>query len=439
MREKIERLDLAHELGATFDYQQTVIKSRARYRKIVKARQIGMTTALAIEKLIDAILYDDYVIIIVSPSARQSQRMMRYIKKSFVVLEKKLDTRIPVQKWTNEEVYFHHGSEIHSLPNNPKAIQGFDCDDGTIDEAGLFTRQEGEDIVDALVGSLAAKQGRLTLSGRPRGKRGLLWAYFDPTDTRGKEFEGYKITWKDRARQDYSYGEEVKKHRKILTKFQFAEIYDAEFVDEGVLIFSHELLEAAQDLWKTKNYVLMPPEGTPRGALNRYIGMDFGRKRNLTEIHVLEAVEKDFFRTLTMKSLEKMNFEDQKSYIDALINRIKPVQVKIDERGMGLPLLDYLQRKHGESIIQPLKMTEGKSKEKIILQLRNAFTDLKIAIPEHDKLYEQLHAFQKEYTEAGNVRYFGKVDETDFLDDKVIALAAAIDAAQSKPFTFGVV
>jgi phage FluMu gp28-like protein len=436
---KINREKLSYKLGATFDYQQAVIKSKARYRKIVKARQIGMTTALAIEKLIDTILFDDYVSIIVSPSARQSQRMMRYVKKAFVLLEKQLDTRIPVQKWTNEEVYFHHGSEIHSLPNNPKAIQGFDCDDGTVDEAGLFTTQEGEDIVDALVGSLAAKQGKLTLSGRPRGKRGLLWSYFDPTNPRGKDFESYKITWKDRAKQDEAYGKEVEKHKRILTKLQFAEIYDAEFVDEGVLIFPHELLEAAQNLWRAKRYILMPPEGTPKQDTLKYVGIDFGRKRNLTEIHILEKMEEKLFRTLAMRSLVQMNFEDQKSYIDDMIARVKPTKVKIDERGMGLALLDYLQRKHGESLVEPLKMSERKSKEKIILQLRNHFTDLKLAIPDNDKLYEQLHAFQKDYTPAGNVVYSGKVDETDFLDDKVIALAAAVDAAQSKPFDFGVV
>ena len=37
------------------------------------------------------------------------------------------------------------------------------------------------------------------------------------------------------------------------------------------------------------------------------MGMDFGRKRNLTEIHVLEQVEKNLFRTLCMKSLKNMN------------------------------------------------------------------------------------------------------------------------------------
>lgn len=438
-RVHIDRLALAHKLGATFDYQQQFIDCRDRYRTCRKARQIGMTTCLAIETLIDSILYDDYVTCIVSPSQRQSSRVMRYIKKSLVNLEKILGAVIPTEKFTSEEVFFHHGSEIHSLPNNPLGIQGIDCNNGVVDEAGLFPQNEGDAIIDALVGSLAAKQGRLTVFGRPRGKRGMLWQYWDPTTPRYKEFKHFTVRWSDRGRQDSRYKAEVERHRKILTKLQFDEIYNAEFIDEGVLMFTHEILERAIELYKIERFALMVPEGKPSGKLPRYIGMDFGRKRNLTEIHVLEKRDDGLCRTLMMKSLERMNFEDQKIYIDDLIRRVEPTTVTIDERGMGLALLDYFRSKHGERTIQPLSLTNLKTKEKIVIQCQNAFMDLKLAIPDDEELYDQLHSYQKEITDAGNIRYTGKVDETDFKDDKVVALMAAVDAAQKKPFVFGVI
>lgn len=434
----IDRMVLAKKLGATFDFQQQIIGCKDKYRTVVKPRQAGMTTAFAIEALIDSIIHDDYVTCIVSPTERQSSRMMRYVKKALIKLERILKTRIPTQKFTSKEVFFHHGSEIYSLPNNPSGIQGIDCDNGIVDEAGLLAQKEGEEIMDALVGSLAAKQGRLTISGKPRGKRGMLWGFWDPTAERYKEFTHFKITWKDRARQDKKYGEEVERHRKILPRLQFLETYDAEFLDEGVLIYPHDLLEKATELWKSKRYVLMPPEGKPRQKLPTFMGMDFGRKRNLTEIHVLEQVEKNLFRTLCMKSLKNTNFEDQKAYINAMIDRIKPTRIEMDEHGMGRALLDYYQRKFGERYAVPLRMNNAAMKEKVILQLRNAFTDLILAIPPDDDLYNQLHSFQKEYTDRGNVIYSGKVTETDFMDDKVVAIAAAIDAAQQQPFSFGV-
>ena len=435
---KLDRLSLAYELGATFDYQQKVIACKDRNRTVKKPRQAGMTTAFAIEALLDALILDDYVICIVSPTKRQSDRMMRYIKISLRKLEKKLGFTIPTEKFTTEEVYFHHGSEIYSLPNNPLGIQGIPCNHGIVDEAGLFAAREGDAIADAMIGSLAAKQGRFTVSGRPRGKRGMLWLYWDKSNDKYSEFTHFPITWEDRGRQDPDYGKEVEKHKKILTKIQFDEIYNALFVDEGVLVFPHDLLEASINLFKAKGFVLMHSEGTPDTSSIKYIGMDFGRKRNLTEIHVLEKSEDNLLRSLMMKSLPKVNFEDQKIYIDDLIIRIKPMQVKIDERGMGLPLLDYLVKKHG-NMIQPLKLTNRQTKEKVILQTRNVLADLKLAIPQDDELYEQLHSFQKEYTDAGNIIYTGKVDETDFKDDKVIALVAAVDAAQDSPFNYGVV
>jgi len=199
---KLKRLEVAYKLGATFKYQQDIIACQDRFRTIKKPRQAGMTTAFAIEALIDALIHDNYVIAIVSPTKRQSDRMMRYIKKAFRKLEKELGYLIPTEKFTSEEIYFHHNSEIHSLPNNPLGVQGFDCNHAIIDEAGLFPQSEGEQIIDAVVGSLAAKQGRLTISGRPRGKRGLLWQYWDESHSRYKEFTHFAITWEDRARED---------------------------------------------------------------------------------------------------------------------------------------------------------------------------------------------------------------------------------------------
>jgi len=435
----LNRQELSYKLGATFKFQQDIIACQDKFRTVVKPRQAGMTTAFAIEALLDALIHDNYVICIVSPTLRQSHRMMRYIKKAFRKLEKELNSTIPTEKFTSEEIIFHHGSEIYSLPNNPQGIQGIDANHAIVDEGGLFGTQEGEEIMDALIGSLSAKGGRFTISGKPKGKRGMIWQFWDKSNERYNEFTHFKLTWKDRANQDKLYGEEVAKHKKILTKLQFAETYDAEFVDEGVLVFTHELLEMAQALFKAKGFTLMHSDGTPQTEAKRYVGIDFGRKRNLTEIHVLEKFEDKILRTLMMKSLEKMNFEDQKTYIDDLIVRVRPYQVRVDERGMGLPLLDYLVRKHGENMIKPLNLSNQKTKEHAVLQCRNAFTDSILAIPEHEKLYDQLHSFQREYTEHGNVRYFGKVDETDFLDDKVIALIAAVDAAQSTPFQMEII
>ena len=436
----MNKLDLCYKLGATFKYQQDIIKSEQKYRTVVKPRQAGMTTAFAIEALVDAIIQDNYVICIVSPTSRQSNRMMRYIKKALIHLEKIQGFKIPTEKFTSEEVFFHHGSEIYSLPNNPLGIQGIDCNHAIVDEAGLFPSREGEAIMDALVGSLSAKAGRLTISGKPKGKRGMLWNFWDPSSPRYNEFEHFKITWKDRAAEDPIYEKEVISHKRILSKLQFSETYDAEFIDEGVLIFPHSMLELSTDLWTAKHYTMMSADGTPVGKPKTFAGIDFGRKRNLTEIHILQEEEEGkIYRTLAMKSLERINFEEQKKIIDDIIVRFNLNTLKIDEKGMGLALLDYFQRKWGERKVQPLKLTNQKTKEQIILQLRDAFTDGKLAIPIHDGLHEQLHSYQKEYTDHGNVRYFGKVDETDFQDDKVIALAAAIDAAKNPPFTFGIV
>src|SRR3990167_192086 len=86
-----DKLKWTYDLGATFDYQQKWIADTSTYKLCVKARQVGMTTAIAIDALIDAIFHNEFVILIVSPSQRQSDRLMWYINKAFLRLQKKLE------------------------------------------------------------------------------------------------------------------------------------------------------------------------------------------------------------------------------------------------------------------------------------------------------------------------------------------------------------
>ena len=161
------KLEWARELGATFDYQQRWISDLSKFKLCVKARQIGMTTAISIDSLLTAIYEDEFVILVVSPSQRQSDRLMWYVNKAFSRLQKKLGERISLLTHKRDCMVFKHGSELWSLPNNPSTVMGFDADRVLIDEAGIFPTKEGQQIYEATMGSLAAKDGGMSLSGMP--------------------------------------------------------------------------------------------------------------------------------------------------------------------------------------------------------------------------------------------------------------------------------
>jgi phage FluMu gp28-like protein len=166
------------------------------------------------------------------------------------------------------------------------------------------------------------------------------------------------------------------------------------------------------------------------------MGIDFARKRNLTSIQVLE--DKDgIFRLLYAQDLKKMPFTEQVIFIVDAANRLKADRVIIDETGLGLPMTDHLTEQLG-SRVEGVTFTRH-NKEKIIMDLRACFEDNKLAIPDDETLYDQLHSFQKDVTEQGNIRLTGKVDETDFLDDRVIALSLAVYGLNQSPFDFAIV
>jgi len=428
------RLKIAYDLGATFDYQQAWIKDQSKYKICRKARQVGMTTCLGIESLLDAIIRDNFVVCFVSPTQRQSSRLMRYVHKAFRKFERINKTKIPTEKFREEYIFFHHGSEIWSLPNNPNGIQGIDANRAVIDESGLFGANEGKEIIDAILGSLAAKKGQLYLSGKPKGKRGILWDYWG-TD-KGKLFKQYNVDWEQRAKQDPDYKKEVEIQRGMMAKSHFDETYGAQFLDEGVLVYTHELLETAVKIFEDRHFIVIPRGGTYRGENPISIGIDFAKKRNMTSIIALEKVDDKLYKLIYNQDLKKMAYNDQIDFICNLDKELRGTRITVDETGLGLPMLDVLVQRLGSKVEGVVFSRQ--SKEKLVMDLQACFKDARLAIPNDEVLYDQLHSFQKDYTDQGNVVFSGKVDETDFQDDKVIALSLAVCGLNKSPFQFAI-
>lgn len=428
-----------HPGGRAFDYQQKWAGDRRKFKLGVKARQIGITTTEAVTVLVDGLMWSETeekpnppVTAFCSPSQRQSQRLMQYIQRTKSRIEKFFQTKIIFRKEREDLIILDNHAEIWSLPNNPRTIEGLDLSKGVIDEVGNFTGREDQEVYEAMMGSLAANNGGLSIFGKPRGRRGLFWRLADPDGEYYSTFGVHKFPYTVRAKRDLTYLRAVEQHKKRMSSLAFSENYLCQFVDENIVVFPWELLDRVSIETPTWSMAVRPPS-----EHLVYMGIDFGKKQSRTEVMVIDHQgEKTYLRfNLTLTG----EFEGQKDEIVKAIDHFRPTKVMIDSTGMGIPLGDFLLKMYA-SKIEPVHFS-APTKEKLILTTRNLIEAGALVLPKqkaYDELRDQLHGMEREVLESGKIRYTGKRSETDWLDDKAWALFLACSQLGEGEFQFAI-
>ena len=425
-----------HPNGKAFKYQVAWSEDTSKYKLGVKARQIGMTYTQAVYEFLDCLFWKEseerptpLTTIFCSPSQRQSQRLMSYLMQARTIFERTYGTKIVFRKEREEILVFDNHCEIFSLPNNPRTIEGNPCSKGIIDEAGNFARHDGEAVYSSILASTGAQGGSISVIGAPKGRSGVLWTLADEYGDYANKFSRYNLKWTQRAEEDPKYKKMVLEHKERMSASAFACNYECEFSDETITIFPYDLLKRQTEqypLWSLSSVI---PKDAPI-----YIGIDFGKKVSQTAITAIyheDVKSRVMFHEVTTEDWPK-----QIEYISNIIRLLGPVKVLVDQGGLGGPLVDYL-------LINFAGIVEGvipssSTKEKIVLNCRNLLESGRLILPDHDDLIEQLHGFEKEVTELGNVRYTGKRTETDWLDDRAYSLFLACSQLSEGNWTFTV-
>lgn len=148
-------------------WQERFLNSKAKRIILNCSRQSGKSTTTAALALHEAINIPKSVIVLDSPSLRQSQELMIKFKDFLEMLP---DVRT-LESDTKLTVKFPNGSRVLALPGSEKTIRG-------ISAVTLFVGDEASRIPDPLYNSikpmLAVSNGRLILMSTPFGKRGFF-------------------------------------------------------------------------------------------------------------------------------------------------------------------------------------------------------------------------------------------------------------------------
>ena len=385
-----------------YRYQQEFLKDESRFRLVVKSRQVGFSTIIANEMVRDTLFNRKYLALCVSASERQAMHLLQYAYEQIRPLGPTF------KEETKTSFVLANGSAVYSLPNNPATIRGFMADHVYLDEFAHF--QNDEMMFQAILPSVS-RGGRLTVCSTPMGKRGAFWRLYSDESN---EFTRHKYP------HTVCPELKIKGIKKAMDALSFKAEYCCEFVDESVSFFPYDLIMSCVD-------PSLPEYTSYQGSNLIYVGVDFGKLIDSTVIIALEKLE-DSCRVLHVKEFRQTPFSVQLEYLKHMATAFTAKRIAIDATGYGLPLLEQSQDKLGARV-EGITFTNA-IKGSMITDLRVAFENGTIAIPQNDRLISQLHSLERTVSETGTVRYKHKGSQ---FDDYVWALALAFEGVTSAP------
>ena len=158
------------------------------------------------------------------------------------------------------------------------------------------------------------------------------------------------------------------------------------------------------------------------------VGMDIGRKRDLTVIWVVERVG-DVLWTREVVTLKGAPFAAQDAELDRVFAAYRVRRCCMDATGLGMKPVEDAQRRHGAGKIEGVTFS-GPVKQHLATLGKQAFEDRRVRIPEDKSIRAAHHAVRKTSTITGAARFDADRNETGHADEfwaHMLALFAAAD------------
>ncbi len=251
-RERTDPCLMARRAGIVPDlWQADLLRSDAREMILLCSRQSGKSTISAVLAVHEAIYKPNSLILLLSPSLRQSQELFRKLKDVYNALESHFLPQTIEESALRTE--FDNGSRIVCLPGSEQTIRGFSA-------VSLLVIDEASRVEDSLFYSvkpmLAVSGGRIVLLSTPFGKRGF---FYDVWANGAGDWHRTRITAQECPRISREW---LENERRTIPEFWFKQEFECQFVETSDQLFSHDDIAAifsndVQPLFPedTKNYV----------------------------------------------------------------------------------------------------------------------------------------------------------------------------------------
>ncbi|MBK1668330.1 terminase [Rhodovibrio sodomensis] len=237
----LDPVTFARDAGITPDpWQADVLTSTSHKALLLCCRQSGKSTTTALCALHEATYSPRALILLLSPSQRQSSELFRKVMAFYSAIPGAPE----IYQESAMRAEFVNGSRIIALPGSGQTVRGYSgASLVVIDEAA----QVDDELLAAVRPMLATTRGRLIALSTPYGKRGWFYEAW-----RGAgDWQRICVTADDCPRISQEFLDE---ERAELGEWSFRQEYLCEFVDTEEQFFATDVIEAAlsdevQPLW----------------------------------------------------------------------------------------------------------------------------------------------------------------------------------------------
>jgi hypothetical protein len=198
-------------------WQVKLLRSRAERTLLLCSRQSGKSTVTAAMALHEVLFRPDSLVLLLSPSLRQSQELFRKVTD----FRNRLGEPSAITEESSLRVEFKNGSRIVALPGTEETVRGFSG-------VRLIIVDEAARVDDPLYYSvrpmLAVSGGRMVCLTTPFGKRGFFYEEWTGTGL----WNRIKVTARECPRITEKFLEE---ERASLGEWWYQQEYECSFSD----------------------------------------------------------------------------------------------------------------------------------------------------------------------------------------------------------------
>ena len=213
-------------------WQAKVLRSGSPRILLLCARQTGKSTTTAALALYEALYCPGALVLLVSPSLRQSQELFRKVTGLYETLARP----VPEAERSALRLELANGSRLVSLPGSEKTVRGFSSVTlAVVDEAARVP----DDLYRAVRPMLAVSGGRLVALSTPFGKRG--WFHNEWTDAEN-DWIRVRVPATECSRISPDF---LRNERMSLGQWWYRQEYECSFEDAIDTVFRYEDIHAA--------------------------------------------------------------------------------------------------------------------------------------------------------------------------------------------------
>lgn len=347
-----------------YPYQEKILKDPSNKIVINAGRRVGKTTVASIMGLHFALTHDNVNVVIVSPTQRQSDILIGYIKR---MISSSILVSMLVEKDISQEVWFKNGSKILSLPSgvDGRTIRGITSHMIIFDEAAFMPEMVFDVVMPSII---ASKDYKIVLISTPNLEQGF---FYNAT----KNWPSYyhiKTEECPSVNKDFLDEEKMR-----LDPYTYAREYEAQFVSAENSYFPLPMIARMfGNVNQTDNYPLYT------------VGVDIGRSGSKTCL-ILLGYEDGIYYGKQMIYGPSYSIVDFSNKIKEISNKYRPMYINIDSTGLGNALYEFLLN-DGVPNIRQIVFTSA-VKNKLLSNLRGLLETNSIKLPmDWKEIYEQM-------------------------------------------------